>query len=240
MNPLIFVTVSQAASLEEVWAANSAAIARASPVPVVLSAADFATLRGGQVVARRTESAQGMFATGAVLVDVAIEMAWITIQDAPHDPGSRVRSVWLDGAPVGIRRTYNTMDLPFPLADRQWVLELTANRPLFDATGGAVWQRTWHEVDPSLAPAPDPGAEWLPEARGAWTLLATDQGTVMLFSIRTVLGGAIPAGLTNSWAVPTLRTSLAHFAERAKTMSAHYGPSHDRVLTPAGTTIASR
>lgn len=234
-----WVEVARAAPLDETWTAHAEQVRAGSPVPVSLTANEVGALLRGEVVARRAESPQGTFATGAVLVDAPLEMAWIAIQDGPHDPNARVRTTWLPGAPPGVRRAYNVLDLPIPFADRQWVMELTANRALFDATGGVVWQRTWHEVDPAFATAPDPHAEWLPETRGAWTLMATDEGTLMLFSVRTVLGGMIPAALTNTWAVSTLRSSLAHMADRAKTMPAHYTASHERVMTPNGTTIPS-
>jgi hypothetical protein len=236
---LLWLSVSSAfaAPVAEAWAGNSAAVSRASPVPVGLRESDLPTLLAGGTVARRTETEQGIYATGAVLVDTSIEAAWITIQDAIDDPESRVRVEWVTGAPPGVRRVYNVLPLPFPLADRQWVMDLTNNRALFDATGGAVWQRTWREVDPQLAPSPSPTAEWLPTNRGAWTLLPTDDGVLVLFSVRTVFGGMIPAGLSNSWAVSTLHSSLKHLEARAKAMPAHYAPDHEPVLTPAGARI---
>jgi hypothetical protein len=138
-----------------------------------------------------------------------------------------------------VRRVYSKVDLPYPLSDRHWVAELRTNRALYDATSGRVWQREWQDVDPSLAPSPDPDAAWITETRGAWTVMATDEGTLVLFSVRTVLGGLVPASITQAWAVRTLRASLQGVADRAKGMPSHYTADHERVLTPAGQPIPS-
>ena len=75
----------------------------------------------------------------------------------------------LPGETPGHRLTYMHMPLPWPVADRQWVTELTNNRALFDATGGQVWQRRWTLADAALALHPSPDAIWLEASEGAWT-----------------------------------------------------------------------
>jgi hypothetical protein len=220
------------------WEAHAAAVARLSEVPVPLGPDDLAELAQGQPVARRFDTAAGAYATGAVWIEAPIEAVWIAINDGPHDPPSRVSLTRLP-AQMPMRRAYMLLDLPFPLADRQWVVDVRTNTALHAATGGAIWQRQWDLGDPALAPSPDPKAIWIDENRGSWTLLGTEQGTLVLFSVRSVMGGAVPASIAQSWAVSTLKSAMGKLAERSLSIPAHYTPEHERALTPSGEEIPS-
>jgi hypothetical protein len=207
-----------------------------SPVPVPFAEADAAELLAGRPTAHRFDTDGGAYATGAVWIDAPIEAVWIAIQDAPHDPPGRMTFARLD-APAGMRRVHATLDLPYPLADRQWVSDVTTAKRLYDATGGQVWQRQWSMGDPTLVVAPDPKAAWLTENRGAWTLVDADGGTLALFSVRTVLGGLIPQPIAQAWAIGTIKSSMTDLAVRAKGMPAHYVAGHEVVRTPEGGVI---
>jgi hypothetical protein len=222
--------------LVEQWQAHAATVSAGSPVPIPFDAQDAAVLQAGEVAAHRFDTPEGAYAVGAVWIDAPIEAVWVTIQDAPHDPPGRITTRRL-AAPAGLRRVHMTLDLPFPLADRQWVAEVRTAPALTSATGGDVWQRRWDVGDPALATAPDDGAAWVEVNRGAWTLLRTDQGTLAVFSVRTVLGGLVPAPIAEAWAVGTLKRSLAQVAARAEGVQSHYVAGHEPVVGPDGRPI---
>lgn len=227
------------AEVTAAWQAHAQQIAASSAVPVPFDpadAGDLAEILAGHPVSHRFDTANGAYATGAVWVDAPISAVWIVIQDAPHDPPSRMVTVRLP-APDGVRRVYMRLDLPYPLADRQWVADVVTNTGLYGATDGAVWQRQWKLADPALAPAPDDKATWVAESRGAWTLVDTGDGTLVLFSVRTVLGGMIPASIAQGWAVSTVKAGMARVADRARAIPAHYTGDHERVVAPDGAIV---
>lgn len=227
------------ADLAQRWDDVADEIRDQSPVPVPLSAADIARLGEGAIPASRYDTPSGSYATGALWVDAPLDAVWVVLQDAPHDPPSRVTLERLP-APAGLRRVYMRLDLPFPLSDRQWVAEVRTNRGLYDATGGVVWQREWSLGDPASAPHADPSGVWVQESRGAWTLMEVEGGTLVLFSVRSKLGGALPESITNTFAVAEVRTAMAQLAHRASTLSGHYVSGHEVVLRPDGTAVAYR
>ncbi|MEQ1565623.1 MAG: hypothetical protein ABMA64_08295 [Myxococcota bacterium] len=225
------------ADLDARWAAVAEAVAARSPVPVPFGPDDLRELASNPVVARRYDTPSGAYATGAMFVDAPVTSVWITLQDAPHDPPSRV-SIERLTAPTGVRRVHMTLDLPYPLADRQWVSDVTTNRALYDATGGVVWQRTWVKGDPALATNADPDVVWIAENRGAWTMIDCGaEGTLVLFSVRSVLGGMLPESITNTFALSTLRTAMRGLADRAHAIPEHYAAGHEVISTPTGHAI---
>lgn len=237
----LLVSVASAAdprALQAAWERDAGAIGEHGVVPAfALDTADFEALATGEPIARRTDTADGAFASGAIFVEAPIEAVWVAIQDAPHEPPSAVTFERLaqDGAR---RQVYMRLDLPWPLADRQWVADLDANADLHAAAGGRVWQRHWTLADPALAPAPDPAALWVSTNRGGWTLIACDGGTLALFTVRTVLGGSIPAGIAQTWATRTLADGMTTMAARARAMPEHYCGDHEPVVMPDGKVLA--
>lgn len=225
--------------LPERWAAVSKIVGEKSAIPVPFGADDLAEVTSGRTIARRYDTPSGAYATGAIYIDAPIEAVWIAINDGPHDETSRV-SIERLASPPDLRRVYSRIDLPFPLTDRQLVVEIRTNAPLHSATGGEIWQRQWSLGDPSLAPQATSDGIWIDESRGAWTLLDAGEGTLALFSLRSVLGGSVPAAISQTWAVATLKGTLDRLARRAQAMPSHYVVGHEVVLTPAGVGIPLR
>src|SRR5688500_13286661 len=159
------------AALAGAWRGAADDVAAHGAVPVALAQDDFAELARGAVVAHRADAPDGAYATGAVWLPVPVELAWVAVQDPAHRPIGRAAAEERLPSEPSRRRVYLKLALPWPLADRQWVAELTNNRALYDASGGRIWQRRWQLADPSLAPAPDPDAVWVEENQGAWTLV---------------------------------------------------------------------
>ncbi len=218
------------------WEKVEPEIRARTPVPVPLSPDDLVSIAKGEPVASRFDTEQGAYATAAIWLDAPVEQVWLVVNDGEHEPASRSRTRVLEG-PSGVRRVHITLELPWPIADRQWVSDIVPNRALYDATGGKVWQRTWELRDSSLATEPENGV-WLKENRGAWTLVEVGQGTLMLFTVRTVLGGLLPNSITQGWAVRRLRTQFVETGPRALAMTDHYGADHFAIHDPTGREIA--
>ncbi len=236
---LVAGTMAQpsADTLRLTWESHAPAIQAHSPVPLLLESRDFARLARGKPVTRRAEGDEGTFATGAIWIDMPVQAPWIVISDAPCAPPSPVLVERLPtDEPVGERTVYHHMDLPWPLADRQWVghfhpnLDLLADDPDF-------WQRIRTVVDPALAPEPDPDAVWVRQNTGAWTMLIHDEGTLVVFSVHSDLGGHIPAGISQEFALLGLAHALERLAETSRTVPEHYDADHERLPAPDGRMI---
>lgn len=237
--PLLAHAAPDPAALHAAWSRDAATIAADSAsIPTALTSRDLDALAAGDVVAHRVDSDRGAFAVGATWVDAPIEGPWICVQDARDRPlSTSVRNEWLPGETHTRRLVYMDLALPWPIADRQWVSDLHANRVLFDGTDGRVWQRAWRVADRTLAPDPDPKAVWMTTNTGAWTLLPAAGGTLVLFSVRALLGGDIPAFLSQVGAVARLKGTLRMLSEYTATVAAHYGPAHHPVYAPDGRRI---
>ncbi len=238
---LVLVLAAQAApdadALRQAWQAHATTIAAHSPVPVVLESREFRRLAKGKPVTRRRDGPEGAFATGAIVMDMPVEAPWIVICDAPHAPPSPVAVQRLPTEePLGERTVYHHMDLPWPLADRQWVGHFHPNQALL-AEDAAVWQRIWTLDDPGLAPEPDPEAVWVTANTGAWTMLDLGEDTLVVFSLRTDLGGHIPPGISQEFALLGLAHALRRLAETARTMPTHYDETHEPIPGPDGRLI---
>lgn len=205
-----------------------------------LGAKDLETLAAGRTISRRRDDPAGAVAFGAIVAAVPVDAFWVAIHDARHDPDAAnpVTSTWLDGGTPTSQVVYMTMQLPWPITDRQWVCALRADPKVFAATGGKAWRRTWNVGDPTLAPAPDPDATWVTENSGSWVLIPVGDHTLAVFETRTVLGGAIPEPIAQGWAVRALDDSLKLVASRAARMPAHYDAAHDTLHRPDGTALA--
>lgn len=205
-----------------------------------LSAKDFESLAGGRTLSRRRDDPEGAVAFGAIVAPVPVEAFWVSIQDARHDPDAAnpISSVWLPGGTPTSQDVYMTMQLPWPLTDRQWVCALRSDPALYAATGGKAWRRSWTVGDPKLVTAADPDAMWVSQAIGSWVLVPIGTSTLAVFETRTVLGGAIPEPIAQGWAVRALDSSLKLVAARAARMPGHYDATHPTLHRPDGTPLA--
>jgi hypothetical protein len=228
-------------ALDQGWAAWSGAMASAR-YPFAFTGADFAALAKGQVVRRRVPADGVDRAVGAWWTTTPRDALWIAILDDQHDTVvSGLVERQLPGTLPERKLLYQHLDLPWPATDRHWVADIRNNRALVSASGGGVWERTWTLAAPALAEeagAVVPGeAIWMPELEGGWTLAEVAGGTLLVYHVRTVIGGSIPDDLVARWSLSTLDGMLRHIDARARSLAAHYGPDHAPVLRPDGSAI---
>ncbi len=223
-----------AATLAALWERDHDAL----DVLIELQGKDFDVLAKGDPLTRRADTADGAFAVGAIWVEAPVEAAWIAIQDGRDRPlTNRTRLEWLDGSTRDLKRVYFVLDLPWPVADRQWVSEFRPNPALAAATDNRVWERMWSLGAQAHATTPDPAAVWVDVNQGAWTLIAGEGGTLCVVSIRSVVGGNIPDGVAQAWATTALSTSLQALADMSPGVAAHYGADHHVIFGPDGSAL---
>lgn len=227
--------------LSQGWSAWSGAMAQAR-YPFAFTGADFAALARGQVVRRRVPAAGADRAVGAWWTQTPRDALWIAILDDKHDKVvSGLIEQQLPGTTSARKLLYQHLDLPWPATDRHWVADIENNGALVSASAGGVWERTWTLASPDLAVAAGavvPGeAIWMPELDGGWTLAEVAGGTLLVYHVRTVIGGSIPEDLVARWSLSTLDAMLRHIDARAQGLAGHYDAAHEPVLRPDGTAI---
>ncbi len=203
---------------------------------------DWRAVEHGEVVVKRHVRADGVSRVVAVgVVPQARAGAWLAVtQDLqPGQEGiveRRLSGHWA----ASPKQMYQRIDLPWPVADRHWVIEGRTNLALA-AAEPRVWERSWNLVPGALAGArtgePDVGAYdasvAVPRNEGGWILVeAGPTRTLAIYSVSVNLGGAVPEGAVSRWtesSVQGLYTTLATDARRyaARTGAACSQPGGD-------------
>ena len=93
-------------------------------------------------------------------------------------------------------KLYQRMDAPFPLTDRDYVVNFCHETTRVD--GKKVYRLSWKTTDGKEVP-PTKGVVRVPVTEGAWELWASDDGksTVVKYTVFADLGGAVPSALVN-------------------------------------------
>jgi hypothetical protein len=212
-----------------------------APLPA-LSAAQLDELAAGRVVriVRHGDPDQPSTAIGLGVLEGSLEALWLAAQD-PHthvDPA--LTEFVIEPLPGGSALWYGHLDLPSPLADRQWVVVSGDNR----ASGGiGCWEHGWSlaadelpraraaiaaGAAPSLVPEVVDEAVLTPVNHGAWLLtrVAPDR-TLVVYQATSVVGGAIPDWLVLKLTTARLESVLREVETRARDwVPGHYGRAH--------------
>lgn len=157
---------------------------------------------------------------------------WLATQD-PH--GSYVAGMVneeLPGSTFHDRLLYQSLDLPWPLVTRQWVIRVKNNRALLDATGDAVWERTWDLSPARGAAAERPNAVWLDVNDGGWVFADAPGGTLLAYHVRSVIGGNVPDDVATRYVLGTLEGMLESLVSRSSWMVGHYTAGHAPIVAP--------
>lgn len=233
-----FAAPPTADALKQAWNAQSASMTRLGALHVTLSDDAFARLAAGQVVRTRDEQPGADRVMGALWTPADRDALWVAILDDQHfDLVDGLIEEQLPGTGALRKLLYQHLDLPWPLDDRQWVIDLRSNTALYQATGGAVWERAWTLADNALAPKPDAAALWTTVNEGGFLLVDAAGGTLMLYQVRTEIGGSVPDDATTRWAWSTLEDLLRGVEIRAGKVPPHYVAGHAPLYRPDGTPV---
>jgi hypothetical protein len=231
--------VPSAAELEAAWEAHRPALDAHAVYPLRWTSDEYERVAKGKVARRRERLDGADRVLGMVWVPADQDTTWVAVQD-PHGPVTVDGMVHeeLPGSTFQRRLLFQSIDLPWPLATRQWVIEVTNNLPLIAATQGRVWERTWKPSEARGAKAELPDAVWLPVNDGGWMFVEAGEGTLLVYHARTVIGGNIPDDLATRWSFGTLSGMLEGLRDRVPWVRSHYVTGHDPLQRPDGKAVA--
>lgn len=189
---------------------------------------------------------------GLRIADLPRDQVWVGYRD-PHFVLDEEVAERRLGPPGPRERWYGFLDLPWPFADRQWVVEVEDNVALAEATGNRAWERTWtlaadgpRAVAAAVADGGVPGvtpdmaarAIYTPVNHGAWLAISLPGGRCLLgYHVTSVVGGGIPDRLVADFALARLRSVLGGIVARGHRAPGHYGAGHAPVLGGDGRAI---
>lgn len=215
-----------AAELAQAWTSIERAVEEHAMFPPGALGASWDEVARGRVATLE----HGDTVVGVGVLPVARPAAWLSLTD--DMPVARVEGlveVRLEGRWSGPKVLYQLLDLPWPVADRHWVLDLRTNTAL--ASAANVWERAWRLAPTRLAEgrAHVDAAAYdaaLPVERndGAWLLVDLGaEGTLGVYQARVDLGGALPEGATRAYASTTMAENFAKVEANAADVRRRYG-----------------
>lgn len=195
-----------AKALAAAWAAVSAAVSDlAVHPPPPMDARVWEDVAQGKL-ARRTLPGDPATILGVGVLDVSREEAWLSLTDDKLSAEiESLTEVALKGTWASPKLLYSRLDLPWPFADRHWVIALSNNATL--ATASGVWERSWKVRPDALAgarartdAAAFDAAEAVDVNEGSWILVPLDPGhTLGVYQARATMGGGIPDGAVDTY-----------------------------------------
>jgi hypothetical protein len=248
---LTLAAQAQAAPSEAITAFNAHA---AFKLPE-LTPQQEAQLAAGEVVKMLERgSREGAWrATGMLLTDQPRAAIWLACQDPHFSFVDRATEKQL--ARDGDRSTwYAYLDLPRPMADRHWAVDVWNNHAVAAATHGMAWEHAWR-LNPDgaamvrpLVAAGEVGAltlEQLDEAvytpvnNGAWVVISLSGGqTLLVYHAATEVGGRIPERLVAESTLGGMEKLLRRVEARAiDGIQAHYTGDHEPLVGGDGAPI---
>jgi len=212
-----------------------------------------ARLVEGKVLKQRFKNEQGDLALGMIVSSEPLRDLWLGSLDPDFDIVRNVRSYIFPTPPDAVTRWYGLVDLPFPFADRHFLITTVLNKAIEASSVGRIWERAWH-LEPdgvaTMAPLVAAGkvagvdtamfdkAIYTPVNYGAWFFVRLDErDTLVGYSCATVVGGDIPEGLVTQHVLSGLDELLRTVVARAKEMPQHYRGAHPLLVGGDGEPI---
>jgi hypothetical protein len=142
-------------------------------------------------------------------------------------------------------RWYQFMDLPWPVENRHWAIDIHRNRELAEATGNRIWEASWslvpegRDIALQMAKAGETkpisygdieSAVYLEANVGAWAMFELSSDLMLLtYQLTVVLGGLLPEGLTARFAMSELEDLCHTIEEAAQKFPGHYDTDHEPI-----------
>jgi hypothetical protein len=179
------------------------------------------------------------------LIQKPMPDVWLAAMD-PHTKASeKVTEFRIAAADGGDPRWYQFMDLPWPVENRHWAIDIHRNRDLARATGNRIWEASWSLVPDGrdlalrMAKAGETkpigfgdveSAVYLEANVGAWAMFALSSDlTLLTYQVTVVLGGLLPEGLTARFAMSELEDLCRTIEKTAAKYPEHYDEDHDPI-----------
>jgi hypothetical protein len=212
------------AALRALWLAAAAGGTRV-PVPE-LAAADWDAVARGTVTSKIVDEGGMRRVVALGLLPVPRERAWLSITDDHLSEGvGGLTEVVLEGAWAGEKALYQRLDLPWPFADRHWVIRL------HNRAAGGLWERAWDTENTLLPTARSrtdavafEAAEPVADNRGSWLLALAGDATLAVYQARADLGGNVPSAAVDAYTRSSVSGLYASVTTNAGRVVARYGP----------------
>ena len=200
--------------------------------PPLMSQEEITALDAGDVVtlllASDDDTAEsdklGMGVLGLVIVDAPRLLVWLSLVRDSEEVDGRVTRAVIARDNSGLTVRYQHINLPWPVQDRHWVIQVQNNLDVVDASGSSVWERNWALHDRGtelLQTAFSDGtiqgltrksfdkSIYLPKNSGYWSVARLGENrTLVAAHVNVLLGGRIPRGLVWRFAQRNLRSGL--------------------------------
>jgi hypothetical protein len=176
---------------------------------------------------------------------------WLSARDVHFTAIDELTEVQLTPPGQWPAQWYQYLDLPRPISDRHWVVDVTDTHALARATG--AWEHAWvlakdgprlglAAVAAARVPEVDEvqaaNAIYTPRNDGAWLVIDLGDGTTLLgYHVTSVIGGAIPDKLVADYTLFTLGKLLKGVEERTPTVIEHYDAAHEPIEGGDGVAI---
>lgn len=226
-----------AAELQAAWEQWRPQLDAHALYPFRFTSEEWAQVAAGKVARRRERMVGTDRVIGMIWVEANQDTTWLALQDPHATLTEGLVEEDLPGSTLEHRYLFQSIDLPWPLATRQWVILVVNNGPLRDATQGAFWERSWDLSDRRGAEAEQENAVWTDVNEGGWFLVKAGSGTLLGYHARTVVGGIVPDDLVTRWSFGRLKGMLSGIAERTVWIREHYVGAHEPIPRPGGTAI---
>ena len=215
------------------------------PLPV-LTTDQTEDLLEGKVVRIRRRPARGIEdpperVTGYRIVALPRDKVWVAALDPDFQATELLTEHLLSQDETGLSVWHQYLSLPWPISDRQWVIQVGIRRDLAAETGDLVWELTWDleeageefarasiaaghmgEITPEIAE----DAIYVPANEGSWVMFKLeDDITLIGYRIITRVGGSIPDSWITTFGMAQLAQVLNAVASHAAEISGIYDPT---------------
>ena len=199
---------------------------------------EMADLAKGEFVKRRERMDGADRAIGAIWTPVGLDELWVAIQDEVHwESVKGLTEERLPGSTFQSKILFQSLDLPWPFADRQWVIEVVNNLDLYESSEAKCWERTWSPHPARGAKAELDDGVWVETNDGGWFVGSAAGGSLLVYHVRTLIGGNVPEDAATSWSMMTLGGMLKDLRDKSLESRAHYVGDHVPIRRPDGSEI---
>lgn len=222
-----------------------------------LSPAQLNQLATGQVVSMLTRKSTSDVwrAVGVMVANASQRAVWLSCQDPHYSNVDRVTEFRLAGGSRTDRASwYGHLDLPVPVYDRHWVVNVWNNHDLARQTGGRMWEHPWRvdadgleRIRPHVVAGAVTGLTedmldesiYTPVNDGAWVaIMLSEKQTLLAYHGATDIGGVLPGKLIAQFTASGMQALLERVAARARSeVPQHYRGAHTPVFGGDGELI---
>ena len=190
-------------------------------------------------------------ALGMILVNTDPRPLWLAYRDLHFQQQKSTTEFLLELQKPDIETWYGYLELPWPIADRHWIVKTWNNHKLAKQTSNTHWEHPWklvktdtQTISQKLANQNIPDtikpkeAIFTPVNEGAWAILSIGEKTLLVYHATTVIGGNVPDNLIAPFVLRTFDEMLMSIRDRAeKSIKKHYLAPHKKIIGGDGKPI---